>query len=90
MSKFYISWIFIVICLLKVTPLFRIDVFADVFNCAGLNFNLPANQKMKCIEKCTLERQGLFDETNGLNVENVVKLDTQAGFNESLYPKMCC
>lgn len=45
---------------------------------------------MKCIEKCTLERQGLFDETNGLNVENVVKLDTQAGFNESLYPKMCC
>lgn len=33
---------------------------------------------MKCIEKCTLQRKGFFDETNGLNVENIVKEDTPA------------
>lgn len=42
------------------------------------NANLPACQKRKCIEKCILHKQGLFDETNGLNVENVVKEATPA------------
>lgn len=51
--------------------------------CVLSNLNLPSNQTEKCIRKCALEKSGMFDETNGLNVENIIKMEIQDGRSES-------
>lgn len=45
---------------------------------------MPENEFEKCSLKCSLENLGLFNETNGFNVENIVKMEMADGTNESV------
>lgn len=52
-------------------------------SCAISNANLPDDRRKKCTIKCTFEKIGFFDETNGFNIENIVKSQMQNGQSES-------
>lgn len=41
-----------------------------------------------CFKKCVFEKLGLFDETYGLNVENIVEAEKREGFSESVARSM--
>lgn len=51
-------------------------------NCYLENSYLPTDQIMKCARKCTYEKIGIFDETSGFNVENIIKSEMLKGFSE--------
>lgn len=42
-------------------------------------WNLPADQKDKCTIKCVLEKNGYFNETNGLNLEYIANQEKEFG-----------
>lgn len=41
-----------------------------------------------CFKKCVFEKLGLFDETYGLHVENIVEAEKREGFSESVARSM--
>lgn len=72
----------------KPTPEWKPPNADEIFNqssrCASSNAHLPVNEQLKCSRKCALENLGFFNETNGFNVENIVKNEMEFGFSESV------
>lgn len=52
--------------------------------CAFENSHLSVEEGNKCFTKCTFEKLGIFDETNGLNVEHLVKIRANGAVSEDL------
>lgn len=65
-------------------PVKSSDLFVKTMLCASENSHLPFNQGIKCFTKCALEKMGIFDGTNGLNVERLVEMSTNSTISESL------
>lgn len=59
------------------------EINDERISCESSNADLPKNQFKNCVRKCLLEKTGLFNETNGFNVENIVKLEMHEGRSDS-------
>lgn len=63
-------------------------MYVHAMTCASENSHLSYEKGKKCFSKCALEKVGIFDESNSLNVEHLVKITMNSAASKSFARSM--